>query len=331
MMIPEEKQPAVARALREAFAATEIDDIRPMTDGLSTALVFRIVVRGAPYLLRVITRSDAISDPTHQLACMKPATDAGLAPRLWYASVEDRILITDFVNAKPVPPNMPQLMAEVIRRVHVLPKFPKRMKYLEAAEGFVQRFQAANLLPERRTSELLRGFEAAMKVYPRGDADHVASHTDLKPDNTLYDGSRIWLVDWEAAALNDRYIDLVAVANFFIEDDVQEQSFLRTYFGEPASDYERARFYLMKQIVHTFCAALVIPLAARAGVVITADAKAPDFADFHRRLVSKEITLAGGEALLQYGLAHLERALQDMRTERFVDSLATVAAAHATT
>jgi hypothetical protein len=40
-MIPEAKQPAVARALKEAFGVTEFEDIRMMTAGLSPALVFR--------------------------------------------------------------------------------------------------------------------------------------------------------------------------------------------------------------------------------------------------------------------------------------------------
>ncbi len=56
-MIPEAKQPAVARALKEAFGVTELEDIRMMTAGLSPALVFRIVLRGCPYLLRVAARA----------------------------------------------------------------------------------------------------------------------------------------------------------------------------------------------------------------------------------------------------------------------------------
>jgi hypothetical protein len=43
-MIPETKHAAVARALREAFGVSEFEDIRILTTGLSSALVFRIVV-----------------------------------------------------------------------------------------------------------------------------------------------------------------------------------------------------------------------------------------------------------------------------------------------
>ena len=102
-MIPQEKSAAVIRGLREAFGVTTFEDIRMLTRGLSPALVFRIVVRGSPYLLRIITRTDAMSDPTRQFTCMKAGAEAGLAPRVWYTSTEDRISITDFVEAAPFP------------------------------------------------------------------------------------------------------------------------------------------------------------------------------------------------------------------------------------
>lgn len=70
-MIPDEKQSVVTRALHEAFGANEFEDIRPLTGGLSTALVFRIVVRGNPYLLRLgtLTGVSALGDPARQFAC----------------------------------------------------------------------------------------------------------------------------------------------------------------------------------------------------------------------------------------------------------------------
>jgi hypothetical protein len=55
-MIPQDKRAAVFRGLREAFGATDIEDIRRMTKGLSSDLVFRIVVQGSPFLLRIMTR-----------------------------------------------------------------------------------------------------------------------------------------------------------------------------------------------------------------------------------------------------------------------------------
>ena len=54
----------------------------------------------------------------------------------------------------------------------------------------------------------------------------VSCHNDLKPDNILFDGERAWLVDWEAAFLNNRYTELSVVANFLITNDNEEKDYL---------------------------------------------------------------------------------------------------------
>jgi hypothetical protein len=51
-----EKSAAVLRGKREAFDTTAIEDIRRMNKGLSSDLVFRIVVPGISFLLRIMTR-----------------------------------------------------------------------------------------------------------------------------------------------------------------------------------------------------------------------------------------------------------------------------------
>lgn len=325
-MIPETKQAAVARALRQAFGADEFEDIRALSGGLSTALVFRIVVRGQPYLLRLIMLTDAMHDPTRQFACMNIAAEAGIAPRVWYASIEDRVSVTDFVDAKPRPENPTPLIADAIRKVHSLPAFPKLMNYFDTLDGFIRRFQERKILPAYLAEEIFRLYGEAARIYPRNDPDHVSSHNDLKPENILFDGERVWLVDWEAAFLNDRYADLVVPANFFVRDEGEEEAYLQAYFGEPPGDYRRARFFLVQQAAHLYYGTVFLLLVARAGKPIDPTLDAPDFDDFHDRLLSGAATLADDEARVQYAKVHLNRALQEMRLPRFADSVARVAA-----
>src|SRR5258706_6407558 len=100
-MIPQEKIAAVTQGLRQAFGATDFTDICRITKGLSSDLVFRIVVGGSPYLLRVMTRIDERNDPLRHFTCMKAAAESSLAPRVLHANTEDDILITDFVETVP--------------------------------------------------------------------------------------------------------------------------------------------------------------------------------------------------------------------------------------
>jgi hypothetical protein len=121
-------------------------------------------------------------------------------------------------------------------------------------------------------------------------------------------------------------VDLAVVPNFFVTDDAQEESYLRAYFGEPAGDYRRARFYLMRQTIHMFYTVFFLQLAARARTRIDPDAKAPDFRDMHRRLLSGEASVVPGETKVEYALAHMDQALREMRAPRFEAALACVAA-----
>jgi hypothetical protein len=67
-MIPEEKSPAIERALQAAFGVNEYEEIRPLSGGLSSALAFEIVVKNKPYLLKIL-RKEVISDPAQEFAC----------------------------------------------------------------------------------------------------------------------------------------------------------------------------------------------------------------------------------------------------------------------
>jgi aminoglycoside phosphotransferase (APT) family kinase protein len=339
-MIPETKKEAVARALREAFGMTEFEDIQTMTAGLSPALVFRIVVRQRPFLLRIVTNTDAAAGPgrgdqTHHYACMKHAAEAGIGPRVWYTSTEDRISITDFVQARPFPRT--EALAKLpatIRILHALPPFPfpRVVNYFDAMDGFVRKFQAAKILPESETEELFQGYARVANFYPRHDSDLVSSHNDLKPENILFDGDRVWLVDWEAGFLNDRYHDLAVVANFVVTDDAEAEAYLRTYFEEAPGEYRLARLYLMGQLLHMFYPA-VLMLLSLAGTPIPSpvpsDENAQDFRDFHDRIWAGEVSLDTDRAKLQYARLHMNQFLRNIRTVRFREALRIVSGRHA--
>lgn len=100
--IPEAKHEAVEKALQTAFNTTTIENIELLTGGLSSALVYKITVGGKPYVLRLIMRIDPLSDPVRQYTCMNIAVEAGIAPYIYYSSVEDALLIADFIDAKPL-------------------------------------------------------------------------------------------------------------------------------------------------------------------------------------------------------------------------------------
>jgi hypothetical protein len=323
-LIPEAKNDAVARALSETFGVCQLEQLRTMTGGLSKALVFRIVVRDKPYLLRVILSTDVAAGPgqgdqTHHFDVMKVAADAGIGPHVCYTSAEDGISITDSVHAQPFPRTEAlTLLPATLRKLHALPNFPSQraVNFLEVMDRMVQRFQTAGILRGGDAAELFEFYAKTKAAYPCDGSESVSSHNDLRPENILFDGQRAWLVDWEAAFLNDRYLDLAVVSNFIVTNPAEEETFLRTYFGEPAGEYRRARLYLMYRLLHLFYPAFVMTLSCK-GRSIDSVTDAPDLRNFLDRIWSGEIDLADDETKIEYARAHMREALKSHRTLRF--------------
>jgi hypothetical protein len=333
LMIPQENSAAVTRGLNEAFGVTEFDDIRDLTERPESNRAFRIVVQGSAYLLRINTR---LGDMPRQFTCMRAAADAGLAPRVLYASAEDRISITDFVAAVPLPASDALVrIPAALRTLHALPPFPGApynttctflLNKTPALDGFLHKFRTLNILPDNGTDELLARYHQVAATYSPLDSDMAPSHNDLfKPDNMLFDGARLWLIDWEASFQNDRYADLAVVANMLVTNEAEEAAFLEEYFGGPPDERQKARFYLMQQVAHMFYAMAFLTLAAPEQPIDWKE-PVPAYHDFQRRFWAHEVCLADNQAKIVYGRVHWERLLQNLRQARFAEALRVVSA-----
>ncbi|MDB5279844.1 MAG: Choline/ethanolamine kinase [Ferruginibacter sp.] len=328
-MIPEAKITAVANALQVTFGVSDFEAISQLTAGLSSALIFRIVVKGQPYLLRIITRADAPGDPSHYYGCMKAAADAGIAPHVWYAGVADRISITDFIEAKPFPQEQAKvLMPDVLRRLHALPRFPFRLNYFDFANSSVRKFQASKILPESVTNNVFQQYEQIIKVYPHKEEDLVSCHNDLKPDNLLFDGKQVWLVDWEGAFLNDRYTELAVVSNFILKNEDDEKEYLKIYFGKEVTACQQARFFLACQLMHIIYFSFFMSLGTAGDNLVNVDLTIPGFSELHNRLWKGEVNLLNHHSQQQYAFVHLERVKQHLQLKRFEEAVNIVAELH---
>lgn len=319
-MIPENKETPVKNALQTAFGVDSYDNIQAITIGLSNALTFRIVIKGKPYLMK-IARTDEMDSTEKHFAYMKAGAEVGIAPRVWYLSTKDKILITDFIEPKPFPINKAkEIMPKLLCRLHKLPPFQKRVNYFDSMDGIVQRFIAAKLLPDNLTEEILKNYTRIKEVYPCHSEDLVSSHNDLKPENIMFDGERAWLVDWEAAFLNDPYLDLAVVANFTVHSEEDEFEFLQNYFGEAPDQYIQARFFLMQQLLHIFYMSIFMLYASKSAPIKIDNIKA-NFKDFHKHMWEGKIDLSKDENKLQYALVHMNQFLSNINNQRFENSL----------
>lgn len=322
--IPQPHLAAVSRAIREAFGVNECEAIHEITRGLTAARLYRIVIQGRPYLLRIGTWAGSAGDLARPYLCMQAAAEAGLAPPVHFISMEDRLSITGFVEPAPFPlPEARAAMPRLLRTLHALPPFPKELNHV-TVDRTLQKFRSANILPEPEVERIFARYRRVSAVYPRVESDMVSCHCDLKPENIVFDGQRPWLLDWEAAFVNDRYFDLAVIANFIVATDAQEESFLHEYFGQPPDACQRARFFLMRQVVHMMYAAFFLLLGS-AGKAVNPSQAVPDFRDFHERLWAGTVNLTEGDMKTVYGRVHWAQLRHDTAGTRFDEAIRIVA------
>ena len=330
-LVPATKVNAVNRALQATFDTQSVDSITPLSGGLSTAFVYKIIVAGKPYVLRLIMHQDALNDPARQFTCMKLAAAVGVAPRVHYASVEDALSIIDFVDAQRLMTAFATrqelliTLANTVKAIHSTTTFPKLVNFLDGVDDFIQEFRAAQMLPESATAELFCLYAQVQQSYPRHDPDVVSSHNDLNYNNILFDGKKIWVIDWEAAFQNDRYADLATIANGFVNSDDDEELFLRAYFGDAPSDYQRARFFLMRQVRHLFYAMIMMKLvdyAKPGNVPLDTNMQVPRIEEFRKHLGDGTIQLGSYQGQLLFAKVEMNEALLAMQSQRFAESVA---------
>lgn len=335
MSIPEAKQPAVDRALMAAFGTTEMDSLATVSGGLSGALTYRIRVGGIAYLLRIETQRDAFKDPHRWYRCMAIAANGCLAPRVRHADAADGVAIMEFIPEQSwaldyagTRQDLIVEAAQAIRALHQTPAFPPLVDYMTGMDAVLAGFQATGLLAPEATSELLDRYGPLRAVYQTDPADLVSSHNDLNPRNILYDGRRLWFIDWESAFLADRHVDLATLANFITHSAAEEDLLLRTYFGQAPDARQRARHQVMRQVNHLFYGLVMLTAVARQrpGEAASGGLDGPSLADIHQGLGAGTFVLDGWDGQVAYGKARLAQALAGMKTQAFAQAVSELTA-----
>src|SRR5262249_23246328 len=140
---------------------------------------------------------------------------------------------------------------------------------------------------------------------PPSDRATVLSHNDVNPSNVVYDGGRVLLFDWDAAAPNDPLYDLAAIAVFMRMDEATCRRLIAIH-DEAAEAALPARFLYYRRLVPTLCALVFMKLARERGHEGTSgDEKIesmPTLGEFHQRMVAGAVNLANAEGLWLFGL-----------------------------
>ena len=324
-VVPETLQEKTQNAVRATFGESAVTSIRRIQGGASGALTYCIDVGDKPYLLRLETHRSPLRNP-HQYACMKTAADAGIAPPVRYADDAAGIAIIDFIDMLPLEDfpggavALAQALGELTTRLQNTVPFPRLADFrvlVERMVSYLRRYFAPGLLDAH-----IEGLELIKQSLRWDESEHRSSHNDPGPQNILFDGTRLCMIDWETAYRNDPLVDVAIIADNFARTPEPEAALLASWLGRTPDKAMVARLSLMRQLTRLYYAGLLLTSVSKAaeGSVMT-DLAAPTPDEF-RSLVANGVLAAGAvDTKCALGKVFLAGFLSTLATPAFRESV----------
>jgi aminoglycoside phosphotransferase (APT) family kinase protein len=264
-----EQRENVRAALAAAFGSAPIDTIAPITGGASSASTFRIEAGGRAYLLRLEGQPSPLRNP-HQYVSMRIAAEAGIAPRIHYIDETARVAVIDFIARQPLnsypggPPALARALGELISRVQATPPFPFFVNYPDIVARLFAHVRRTGLFAPGVLDPHVARLEQLRKAYDAGLAELVSSHNDPVPSNILFDGKRLWLIDWESAYRNDPLVDVAIVLDNLARSPELEAVLLEAWLGRTPDEATHARLAVIRALTRLYYAGVVLSASAAA-------------------------------------------------------------------
>jgi hypothetical protein len=245
--IAEDRRTAALAAIASVADPASVTGISPTTAGASGASTLRIDAGSGAYLLRLELRRDGFRNPKRSYPCLRAAAEAGIAPAVHHADEEAGLVLMDFVVERPLTafpggePALLRTLGEMVAQLQETALFPPVMEDFGAlVEVMKNLVRDGGLFAPGVLDGHVAGLARVRAEYPRAAAQ-VSAHNDINPRNVLFDGDRLWLVDWELAFRNDPLADVANIANNFSDVPNVDTLVLEGWLGRSPDDDTRLR------------------------------------------------------------------------------------------
>jgi thiamine kinase-like enzyme len=207
----------------------------PLAGGITNSN-YRVTVGEERFVLRLIgARTELLGiDRDSELAACTLAAGLGIGPELVRADLSDGIVVTRFIDGRPIDPGevggepYVREIAVALRRVHGAGTVAATFDTFRLVPAYCREAHAHGVVPPFDYEAMAATLERIAAVRPWKPA--ALCHNDLLNSNLLYDGG-IRIVDWEYSGMGDPFFDLGNLAVNHGFGPAQEEALLRHYFG----------------------------------------------------------------------------------------------------
>ncbi|MBP9841037.1 MAG: phosphotransferase [Simkaniaceae bacterium] len=213
---------------------------------------YRATIDAKTYFIRwsQINQESLGSSLEREWICTAIASAAGLAPRVVSYFPEKRIMVSEFLKGETSHRAFPLLIegyCDLLRTLHVLDaKFPSIFCPFDCIQQLIHYAKEVGAyLPSSLFEEVLPQVEFLQQTlsfrYPA-----VPCHLDLHSGNVIDTGHRLWLIDWEYAAMGDPFFDLATLASAEHFQEHMMDHLLQVYLRRDPHPEERNYFHNMR-------------------------------------------------------------------------------------
>ncbi|UGV25757.1 hypothetical protein E0H22_08700 [Rhodopseudomonas boonkerdii] len=317
--LPEAQREAVRAAMTAAFGSVPIDTVSPVPGGVSGAFVYRIGAGGRRYVVRMEGAVSPLRNP-YQYGSMRIAAEAGIAPRVHYVDEVAGVAVMDFIADKPLelypggPSALVRALGQMLQRLQATPRFGRFLDYPDVVSRLWRHVCSKELFAPGVLDAHNRRLVDLESRYVWNPDHSVSSHNDILPRNLLFDGKRLWLIDWESAYCNDPVVDMATMLDNFAPTDELEDELLRAWLGHPPDDVLRDRLAIIRALSRLFYAGVQFSAVA-AGPLRVPDTNlaAPTLAELRQALRDGKLAPDALETRLVLGKMYLAAFFTDER------------------
>jgi thiamine kinase len=237
--------PADVAAALLAIPRGEVLVAEPIKHGLTNAS-WLVRSNDQAVVVRISVADDAALqiDRSSEAAILSAVAAAGIGADVLLCDPAQRLLVTRYVAGElwsrtdaRDPGNIARLAA-VVRELHgiALPPGAQRLDLVRALHGYWHRLDASGHAARAGDDRTRRvALERARTVQSAGSA--VLCHNDLHNLNVI-DAGRIYLLDWEYAAVGPPLFDLASVCSYHAFD-AERRGMLLRHYGTATDDARR--------------------------------------------------------------------------------------------
>ena len=297
--------------LDAAFGGARVDELLPVGGGASGALPFKVRIGDRRYLVRLEGPASPLRNP-HQYESLRIASAAGIAPRVHHIDDAARVAVMSFVDERPLntfpggPHALAQAVGAILRRVRETPPFPRFVEYPDIVARLWRWVCQTGLFAPGALDPCTERLAQIRETYVWDPAESVSSHNDPVPRNVLFDGQRLWLIDWESAYRNDPLVDVAIALDNFAPSPELEPVLLRAWLGDEPSAALSDRLAKVRALTRLYYAGVLLSASAAAsGPSADRDLSAPSLAAFRLGIDDGKIIPGSPEAKHALGKMYL--------------------------